>query len=187
VDADAFDALMRTLDPAMAVVTAANGDELAGCLVGFHGQTSIDPPRYGVWLSKANHTYRVALKATHVGVHLLPDTDGGRDVAEWFGTRSGDAVDKFTARAHTRGPGGVPLLADCPDRFVLRRTVLLDDGGDHVCLTGDPVDAASTGSAGSMGSMGSFPPLRLHRVADLAPGHTAGERPSPPTERAPGD
>jgi len=177
---DAFSSLMRSLDPAMAVVTAADGDELAGCLVGFHGQTSIDPPRYGVWLSKANHTYRVALRATHLGVHLLTDAGGrGRDrdreLAELFGTESGDDVDKFADLAHERGPGGVPLLADCPHRLVLERSVLLDDGGDHVCLTGEPVDAAAAGP---------FAPLRLGQVDQLTPGHAVEERPSPPTERA---
>ena len=30
----------------MVVVTTAQGDERAGCLVGFHAQSSIEPPRY---------------------------------------------------------------------------------------------------------------------------------------------
>ncbi|HEV7761397.1 MAG TPA: flavin reductase family protein [Acidimicrobiales bacterium] len=172
---DDFDTLMSSLDPAMAVVTTAEGDERAGCLVGFHGQTSIDPPRYGVWLSKANHTYRVALRATHLAVHLL--ADGDHELAAHFGTESGDDVDKFADRAHEPGPGGVPLLAACPHRLVLRRTVLVDEGGDHVCVTGEVVDATAPGP---------FHPLRLSQVDDLTPGHDAEERPSPPTERAAG-
>jgi flavin reductase (DIM6/NTAB) family NADH-FMN oxidoreductase RutF len=173
--AAAFDTLSAVLDPAMVVVTTAEGDERAGCLVGFHGQCSIDPPRYDVWLSKANHTYRVALRAGHVAVHLLADDDTGRALAERFGTQSGDDVDKFAGLDHTPGPGGVPLLADCLNRFVVQRSVLVDDGGDHVCLTGSPIAATTTGP---------FRPLRLSRVDDLTPGHDAEERPSPPTERA---
>lgn len=173
VSDDPFAVLTTSLDPAMAVVTAADGDEWAGCLVGFHCQASIDPRRYGVWLSKANHTYRVALRATHLGVHLL--ADGDRQLAELFGTRSGDEVDKFAGLAHEVGPGGVPLLAAVPHRFVLRRTVLVDEGGDHVHLVGEPVDVTAAGP---------LRPLRMSQVADLTPGHAAGERPSPPTERA---
>jgi len=173
VTTDAFPALMASLDPAMVVVTTASGDERAGCLVGFHGQASIDPHRYSVWLSKANHTYRVALRATHVGVHLLTEDD--RELAAHFGTESGDDVDKFAGQAHDPGPGGVPLLTACPHRVVLRRTVLVDEGGDHVCLMGEPVDATTTGP---------FRPLRLSQVDDLTPGHDAEERPAPPTERA---
>jgi flavin reductase (DIM6/NTAB) family NADH-FMN oxidoreductase RutF len=172
---DTFTTLMSSLDPAMAVVTAAEGDELAGCLVGFHGQASIDPPRYAVWLSKANHTYRVAQRATHLGVHLLTDGDDDRNLAELFGTRSGDDVDKFAGLDHEPGPGGAPLLAAVPNRLVLRRVVLLDEGGDHVCATGEPVDATTAGP---------FCPLRLAQVDHLTPGHQAEERPSPPTERA---
>ena len=63
--ADPFDSLMASLDPPMVVVTAAAGGERAGCLVGFHSQSSIEPARCCVWLSKANHTYRVALLAAH--------------------------------------------------------------------------------------------------------------------------
>jgi flavin reductase (DIM6/NTAB) family NADH-FMN oxidoreductase RutF len=176
---EAFDALVRSFDPGMAVVTAAEGDELAGCLVGFHGQTSIDPLRYGVWLSKANHTYRVASRTTFLGVHMLV-SDGlaaarHRDLAELFGTASGDDVDKFAGLAHERGPGGVPLLTECPHRLAIRRSVLLDDGGDHVCMTGPPVAATTTGP---------FRPLRLEHVAHLVPGHAVEDRPHPPTERA---
>ncbi|HEY8548285.1 MAG TPA: flavin reductase family protein [Acidimicrobiales bacterium] len=169
---DSFSDLVTALDPAMVVVTTADGEELAGCLAGFHGQSSIDPPRYAVWLSKANHTYRVALRSTHLAVHLLTEDD--HDLAAAFGSRSGDEVDKFADRPHERGPGGVPLLTECPHRFVLRRTVLVDEGGDHVCVSGEPVDAAG----------GSFTPLRLSAVDDIEPGHAAEERPSPPTERA---
>jgi flavin reductase (DIM6/NTAB) family NADH-FMN oxidoreductase RutF len=168
---DDFSRLMTELDPAMVVVTAADGDERAGCLVGFHAQTSIDPPRYEVRLSKANHTYGVALRSTHLAVHLL--AEGDRAVAEAFGARTGDEVDKFADQPHEPGPGGVPLLVACPRRFVLRRTVVRDDGGDHVSFTGDPVDASAPDLDGG------FRPLRLSQVDDLDPGHAADDPPGP--------
>ena len=46
-------------------------DYRAGCLVGFHSQSSIDPRQYAVWLSKANHTYPVALRSELFAVHFL--------------------------------------------------------------------------------------------------------------------
>ena len=161
---DPFDALMSSHDPAMAVVTTAGDGQIGGCLVGFHGQASIEPHRYAVWLSKANHTYALALRATHLAVHLLADDTGGRALASHFGGLTGDEVDKFAGIEHAPGPGGVPLLAALPNRMVLRRVVLLDDGGDHVCATGEPVDAATTGP---------FRALRLAAVRDLTPGHPA--------------
>jgi flavin reductase (DIM6/NTAB) family NADH-FMN oxidoreductase RutF len=171
--AEAFETIMRSLDPQLIVVTTAVGEERAGCLVGFHSQSSIDPNRYAVWLSKANHTYRVGLRATHVAIHFLTSDD--RDLAERFGTLTGDSTDKFSGLAVDIGPEGVPLLRDCASWLVLRRIALLDEGGDHVCVALEPVDGSSAGA---------FAPLRLSQVGDLVPGHDNEERHSPPTERA---
>ena len=163
--ADRFDDLMAALDAPMTVVTAAVAEERAGCLVGFHAQASIEPARYCVWISKANHTYRVALRASHLAVHLLARED--LDLAELFGTLSGDRVDKFAVAAAGAGPGGAPLLERCPNRLVLRRVSVGDDGGDHVAVTGEPVLAETAGP---------FEPLRLSQVSGLTPGHDNAER-----------
>ena len=173
LDSDVFDALMRSLDPPLIVVTTAVGEERGGCLVGFHAQSSIEPGRYSLWLSKANHTYRLALRATHLAVHFLADDQ--LPLAERFGTLSGDDVDKFDGLATEVGAGQVPLLVDAPNRFVVRRVALLDEGGDHVCITTEPIAAETTGS---------FKPLRLSAATDLVPGHDNEERHNPPTERA---
>lgn len=173
MDDDTFSSLMASLDVPMVVVTTAMERERAGCLVGFHAQSSIEPARYCVWLSKANHTYRVALLSGHLAVHFLTDDD--HPLAELFGTRSGDDVDKFTLVDHELGPHGVPLLSACPNRLLLRRIALLDEGGDHVCVVTQP-EEVSTG--------GAFRPLRLSAVDDLQPGHQTDERNDPPTERS---
>jgi len=170
---DHFDRVVSSMDAAMVVVTTARNGEPAGCLVGFHGQSSIHPRRYAVWLSKANHTYRVAWRSSHVAVHALGVDD--RDLAVLFGTETGDRVDKFARCDWEPGPAGVPLLARCPNVIVLHRVTLLDEGGDHACLVGEPVAARSAGP---------LTPLRLAAVRDLDPGHTVDERPDPPTERA---
>jgi len=59
-----FNSLMAALDCPLIVVTTADERERAGCLVEFHAQSSIEPQRYCVWLSKANYTYRVALHSS---------------------------------------------------------------------------------------------------------------------------
>jgi flavin reductase (DIM6/NTAB) family NADH-FMN oxidoreductase RutF len=159
---EGFDALVHALDAAVVVVTAADGGERAGCLVGFHTQCSIEPRQYAVCLSQVNHTYRVALRAGHVGVHPLGA--GDRDLAELFGGRTGDEVDKFARCEWEEGPGGVPLLAGrAGGRLVLRRTALLDVGGDHSCLVGEPVLAEPP--------QPDFRPLRLAVAGSVQPGH----------------
>ena len=107
---DAFDALVASADPVMIVVTAAADGERAGCLVGFHSQSSIEPRRYAVWLSKANRTYSVAMRASHFGVHFLTYTDLA--IAELFGAHSCDDIDKFERLPWEEAAGGVPVLTD---------------------------------------------------------------------------
>jgi flavin reductase (DIM6/NTAB) family NADH-FMN oxidoreductase RutF len=173
--ADALATIASSLDPALIVVTAAAGSERGGCLVGFHAQSSIDPPRYSVWLSKANHTYRIALRSTHLGIHFLSEQD--MEWAELFGTHTGDEIDKFAHLNVRSGPGRIPVLSDCPHRLTARITALLDERGDHLCIATELVDATDGGP---------FSPLRLSHAAHLDPGHGNEERNSPPTERAAG-
>ena len=119
----------------MLIVTAAAAGERSGCLVGFHTQCSMDPPRWAVWLSKANHTYGVALEASMLALHF-PSVDD-RDLAELFGEATGDEVDKFAECEWTGGPGGVPLLDRIPNRIIGRVREVVDDDGDHQCFVID--------------------------------------------------
>ena len=148
----------------MVLTTAAEG-ELAGCLVGFHAQSSITPERYCVWLSKANHTYRVGLRATHFAVHFLTEAD--YPIAERFGTLSGEDTDKFAAWTSISTENDVPRLRACPNRLSLERIAVLDDGSDHVCLTTRVCTANASGS---------FVPLRVSSATHLDPGHGSEER-----------
>lgn len=160
-----LDALLGSAEPPLIVVTTAAEGERAGCLVGFHSQASISPQRYCFWLSKANHTYRVALRSETFVVHFLTAAD--RDLARHFGSRSGSETDKFAGLDITITEVGVPLIADLPNRITVERIAMLDDGGDHVCTTAHVLTAESAGD---------FTPLRPSQVADLSPGHSSDER-----------
>ena len=165
MSADSFDALMASADPAIVVVTTAAEDVRAGCLVGFHSQSSMAPQQYCLWLSKANHTYRVGLRAEHFAVHFLTKND--LDLADRFATQTGEETDKFAGLEVDTDGYGVPLIRACPHRLVLERLALLDDGGDHVCVTARMLEAETSGH---------FTPLRLSDAGDLAPAHDNTER-----------
>lgn len=154
--------LVDGLDYPVFVVTAAAGEARAGCLVGFVTQASIDPTRLLVFVSRANHTFEVAMAADHLAVHVL--TEDNLPVARWFGQLTGDEVDKFSGVQWEPGPGGTPVLADCRG-WVVGRVLQRTDGGDHVGHLLDPVAAAVTGPPG--------PPLMFTAVRDLRPGHPA--------------
>lgn len=162
---DPFHTLMGSANSALVVVTTSAEETQAGCLVGYHSQASISPQHYCIWLSKANHTYRVGLRATHFAVHFLTADDLA--MAQQFGTHSGQHTDKFADLDVQTGPQDMPLLTDCPNRLVLERISLLDDGGDHVCVTGRVVSAHSDEK---------FAPLRVADIGKLVPAHGSDER-----------
>ena len=158
---DTFDALVSSLDYPMFVVTTSDGRRRGGCLVGFTTQCSIDPPRYLVCLSKANHTFRTAAGASVLVVHAL---DGDQtELARLFGEATGDETDKFAACSWRPGPEGAPVLADCP-RWFAGRIVDRVDLGDHVGFCLEPV-------AGACSDMVS--PMMFSAVKDLDAGHRA--------------
>lgn len=131
-----LDGFVAGLDPPVFVVTAYDGAERSGCLVGFASQASIVPPRFLVCLSQANHTYRVAARSDHLAVHVLGH--GHEDVAALFGGETGDEVDKFAHCSWHEGPGGVPLL-DRAARQLVGRVVERIPLGDHVGHLLEPV------------------------------------------------
>jgi flavin reductase (DIM6/NTAB) family NADH-FMN oxidoreductase RutF len=156
-----FGDFVARADAPVLLVTAFDGAERSGCLVGFASQGSIDPPRLVVWVSTVNHTYGVATRAAWLGVHLVPAT--AREVAAVFAEASGDWMDKFERCSWHEGPGGVPLLDACPDRVVGRVVRRIDGVGDHAGFVLDPVEV----------TLGPVSTRRLHLddVSSLTPGH----------------
>ncbi len=144
------------------LVAAVNGDDgPAGCLVGFHTQCSIEPPRYLVCLSKANHTYEVASRCEAISVNLLSHDQ--RALAVLFGSETeDDGVDKFSVCNWAEGPnGGIRL--DGVAAWMIGSVLSTVDLGDHVGFVLDPTSL-------EVGD-GRRTPLRYRDVGDIRPGH----------------
>ena len=152
---------MGALDGPMIVVTAVAPDgRRAGCLVGFHTQASIDPPRYLVCLSNKNHTFQVAKDCTHLTVHFLGADQ--RDLAEHFGTNCSEQVDKFDGLDCQDGPAGTVIIQSSAYWFVGRVLGQLPTN-DHVVFALEPI--ASDGTERPLALLG------FQAVKDLEPGH----------------
>ena len=153
--------LVSGLDYPMFIVTVAAGGERAGCLVGFTTQCSIDPPRFLVCLSEQNRTYRVALEASVMVVHLVPRE--ATALVDLFGGQTGDEVDKFEHCGWSPGPAGTPVLDECGNWFAGRILERMD-AGDHEAILLGPFEASSdTGEQ----------PFAFHRASRMEPGHPA--------------
>jgi flavin reductase (DIM6/NTAB) family NADH-FMN oxidoreductase RutF len=161
-DADAF--TDRTDYPLVVVTTAAPDGERSGCLAGFTTQCSIEPLRFLVCLSRVNHTFAVAARASTLALHLLGSDQVA--AAALFGERSGDDIDKFAGIGWRPGRDGVPILDDCAAWMVVE---ILDrfDVGDHQALHTSPTDAGA-GRAHGLLTLGNAP--------SLEPGHPPGGR-----------
>lgn len=152
---------MAAADPPVVVVTATSNGERSGCLVGFHTQCSIEPPRYAVMLSKANHTYEVAEGASELAVNLLGA--GQIDLARLFGEETADdGVDKFQQCSWEPGTSGVPLLHGSL-AWIVGEVIDRHDLGDHVLHLLRPISVTRH----SVGD----PALRFGDVSALDPGH----------------
>lgn len=158
-----MDGFFSALDPVLTVVTAADGDEHDGCLVGFGSQCSIEPLRMFVCLSTLNRTYAIAQRATALAVHVLGTAQ--RDAASLFGECSGDDTDKLARVPWHTGSAGAPILDECAEWLegVIERRVVL---GDHVGHVLAPVAAGSGSHHGA---------LRLRDVRGLTAGHPPKE------------
>src|SRR4051794_17433192 len=159
-DAD-LEPFVSRLDYPVYVVTTQVGNDRAGCLVGFTTQTSIDPARFLVCISKANATSRTVAAATHVAMHQLAPKD--MDVARLFGEESEDWTDKFAQCSWQEGPYEVPVL-DAAVAWFVGEVVERFDVGDHDGLLLAPV-ATGGRSDGRV--------LTFQQVNDFDPGHPA--------------
>ena len=82
-------------------------------------------------------------------------------LAELFGGQTGDEVDKFAQCEWHEGPGGLPILDDCPSWFVgrvLERIVF----GDHVGFLLEPEVVHHDADVEQ---------LDFHRARGINPGH----------------
>jgi len=142
------------------IVTACHGHRRDGCLVAFATQGSMKPARMLVCLSTANLTYRIAVSSPALAVHLVPADR--HDLAVLFGGRTGDDADKLADIAWMAGPGGLPLLDDCPVRLI-GRVVSRHPFGDHEGFLLEPLEDADVAKQ---------EPLLTREAGDIRAGHS---------------
>ena len=84
-----------------------------------------------------------------------------QEIAETFGSTTGDDVDKFELCDWTTGLHGLPILSECPNFFV-GRIVERFGLGDHDGFLLEPEMVSSCGPVNAMS---------VRDVADMKPGH----------------
>jgi flavin reductase (DIM6/NTAB) family NADH-FMN oxidoreductase RutF len=152
-------ALTERVDNPIYVICARHGEERAGCVAGYVTQCSLDPARFLICISKANHTYEVAKSSEGLSLHLLGSEQ--HDLAVLFGHLTGDMSDKFSKCEWTTGTTGVPLLQRCA--AWMEGTVLAThDVGDHVAFLVAPINGGFGPEEGQLTAM---------QTSDIEAGH----------------
>lgn len=163
-DHRAFDTMMDTVESTVYLVTTLADGERSGCLVGFATQISIEPVRFLVGISTANHTHRVAARAEYLAVHVVSREHMA--LVRLFAGETGDEIDKFTRCEWIDGPHGLPILADAGIWFAGRIVARRDVGGDHTCYVLEPVAGQVRDGRGRRGQW-----VAAADVDDVQPGH----------------
>jgi flavin reductase (DIM6/NTAB) family NADH-FMN oxidoreductase RutF len=162
MDDQSFERLAAMLDYSMFVVTTEATGHRSGCLVGFATQTSLQPPRFLVGISKRNHTFGVAARSRHLAVHVLERRS--LELARLFGGQTGDDTDKFQHCSWHTGPAGMPILDDAPAWFV-GKTLNRIELGDHLGYLLEPIAGHASRPVEKL--------LAFSDVGDIEPGHDA--------------
>jgi len=155
------EAITSAADYPLYVVTASSDDGISGCLAGFVTQSSIEPVRFVICVSKVNHTFVVAERSKGLALHLLGSDQ--KDMASLFGETTGDVTDKFDRVTWSAGITGAPILAECTawiEGSIFNRF----SAGDHEAFLVTVVDGGPGVCHGR---------LTLPDVSDFEPGHSA--------------
>lgn len=155
-----LDRLTGILNASMLVVTTQAGGHLSGCLVGFATQVSIQPARFLVGLSQANHTFGVASRSEHLAIHVLSRRN--LSLAKLFGGQTGDEINKFEHCSWHSGPEGMPILDDA-QAWLVGKTLQRIDLGDHTGYLLEPVEAWFAEETDDL--------IHLCDVIEMEPGH----------------
>jgi flavin reductase (DIM6/NTAB) family NADH-FMN oxidoreductase RutF len=131
----------------------------AGCVAGFVTQCSIDPARFLVCVSKANHNFQVAKNSGAMSLHLLGSQQ--HDLAVLFGHLTGDSSDKFERTEWKLGQTGVPVLQRCA-AWIEGEVLVKQDVGDHVAFLLAPVNGGAGPEDGE---------LTVAQARDIEAGH----------------
>jgi flavin reductase (DIM6/NTAB) family NADH-FMN oxidoreductase RutF len=141
--------ILRQLNPAIWLVTAAHNERRGGLIATFVNQASIVPevPRMLVGIAKQHHTWRLIESSRAFTLHLLDESH-----LDWvwrFGLQTGHTTDKFD---------GLPALTAAA--WLECRVETSMDSGDRTIYLAEVLDAKLEKAT---------PPLTMKRLLQLAP------------------
>lgn len=135
IDATSFRHALGHFASGVTVVTMAHDGDLSGLTVSAFASLSLQPPLILACIDKTSTTLGLARQASSFGVNILAEDQ--RDLSNHFASKM---TDKFSNVDHSLGSLGSPLLTGVHAALQCRLVEELD-GGDHIILIGEVVEA----------------------------------------------
>ncbi len=135
-------AFMRKYPQGVTILTAKIGGAYHGMTVSSFTSVSMNPPLVMAAIDKGSRMYGLLKGLDHFAVHILSSDQA--PLSEKFGTRSTEGLDRFEGLEIEEGPGGAPIIKQCP-AHLLCKLYRVYDAGDHVLVLGEVVDSVIRG------------------------------------------
>ena len=131
------------------VVSAADGDDRAACLINTATQVTAEPVRLTVAVNKDNYTAGVIDRAGAFTVCVVDETADMPYIGN-FGFRTSADYDKFEKYGCETSPVGSPYSPEHICAVVSCKLIDRVDVGTHYIFVGEAVDAAKVGDQNPM-------------------------------------
>ena len=138
-----------TMTYGLYVVSAADGDDRAGCLINTATQVTAEPIQVMVAVNKENHTADVIKRAGAFAVTVLDETADMPYIGN-FGFRTSENYDKFEKYGCKVTALGAPYSPQHICAVMDAKLVNTVDAGSHYLFIGEVTDAEKVGEGTPM-------------------------------------
>ena len=132
IDSKAF----RAMSYGLYIVSAKNGDAMAGCIVNTFQQVTSKPARVSVAINKENFTTGAILESGRFEATVLAES-ASMELIGRFGFHSSADTDKFAETAYALDEAGVPYVTEHAVAHVGARVIEKVDVGTHFLIIGE--------------------------------------------------
>lgn len=132
IDTKAF----RAMSYGLYIVSAKNGDAMAGCVVNTFHQVTSKPARVSVAINKENFTTGAILESGRFEATVLAES-ASMELIGRFGFQTSADIDKFAETAHAFDEAGVPYVTEHAVAHVGARVIDKIDVGTHYLIVGE--------------------------------------------------
>jgi len=139
MDAKAKQKALRMISNGMYIMTARAGDRIGAATVTWLSQASFKPPMIMVAVRRTGNLYDCMKEGRVAVINLLGAHQ--EEVARKFLTVLQVQNGTINGQPYTDGTTGAPILSEAPAYIECKLRRIVDDGGDHVVILLEVLDA----------------------------------------------